>query len=62
LQGKNITSNDAASNIVKFIALKHFVPIAVDDVKKIQGEIKFEIAQGDLFYADEKKILVGAGS
>lgn len=60
-QGKNIVTKDAVTNLVNFVALKHFVPLAVDDAKKIKGDLKFDIAEsfqnGDIFYADRKEIL-----
>ena len=66
LQGKNVFSKEVITNLIHFIALKHLVPISVDDIKKIEGKIKFDVAKGkllnglqkgDIYYADQKKIL-----
>ena len=76
LQSKNFLRKEVITNLIHFIALKHLVPISVDDVKKIEGKIRFDIARGnvpqeleksfrereelqkgDIYYADQKKIL-----
>ncbi len=69
LRGEKIFSKETVGNLVKFISLKHLVPLAVDDLEKIKGKITFDVAtdkdtnkekslhQGDLFYRDDKKML-----
>ncbi len=70
LQGKSAAARDVLTNIVHYLALKHIVPFAVDDFKKINKELIFSIATGKekknllqklaagmLYYRDSKTVL-----
>ena len=70
LQRKKIAVTNVVTNILNYIALKHIIPIGVDDTAEVQGDITFSVAtgkekkgvlqklkQGELYYHDEKGIL-----
>jgi len=70
LQRKKIAATNVVTNILNYIALKHIIPIGVDDTAEVQGDITFSVAtgkekkgvlqklkQGELYYHDEKGIL-----
>lgn len=64
-KGSKITTSDTLTNIARYISLKYFVPVAVDDYDKLHGNITFSIAngtkshvkKGNLFYHDNKEVL-----
>ena len=62
---RSIIEKDPITNIVKSVALKHFIPYGLDDFEKTTGDITFKIAKGkekrgilrkikkgDLYYKD----------
>ena len=70
LQRKKIAATNVVTNILNYIALKHIIPIGVDDTAEVQGDLTFSVAtgkekkgvlqklkQGELYYHDEKGIL-----
>ena len=70
LQRKKIAVTNVVTNILNYIALKHIIPIGVDDTAEVQGDLTFSVAtgkekkgvlqklkQGELYYHDEKGIL-----
>ncbi len=70
LQNKSIVAKHSLVNILKYLSLKYIVPFGVDDLDKVQGNIKFSLAagkekikivskvkKGDLVYADKKGLL-----
>ncbi len=72
LSRKSVVAKDTVSNLVKSVALKHIVPLAMDDLDKVEGDIFFDLAKGtekksiltkfekdDLYYRDNKGILGG---
>lgn len=67
---QKIAAKDTATNLVKALSLRYVVPMGVDDLDKIQGNIEFRIAagseevgwflllkKGTLYYRDAQKIL-----
>lgn len=46
LKNKKITAKDTLTNIINYLSLQHVVPIGVDDLKKIKGDLHFCISQG----------------
>ena len=70
ISGRTVASKDVLTNIMKYIALKHIIPLGVDDFEKIEGDVTFtlskgtekvnfvqKIKKGALFYRDRKKVL-----
>jgi DNA/RNA-binding domain of Phe-tRNA-synthetase-like protein len=70
LKQKTVVANDVLTNLIKYISLKRIVPIAVDDMDKILGDLTFSLAsgwergrvlknleKGTLYYKDEKSVL-----
>ena len=70
LQGKSIAGNNVITTLAHYLSLKYLVPIGVDDLHKIRGNITFAIATGKekvgllrrikpgaLCYHDEKRVL-----
>lgn len=46
LKKKSITAKDTLTNIINYLSLRHIVPIGIDDIKKIKGNLRFNIATG----------------
>jgi DNA/RNA-binding domain of Phe-tRNA-synthetase-like protein len=70
LKKKRVSTNNVISNIFRYLSLKHIVPYALDDFDKIEGDLKFSLANGkekikwlnkleknNLFYGDEKRVI-----
>ncbi len=70
LQRKKIAANNVVTNILNYIALKHIIPLGIDDPVAMQGNITFSLATGkerrgvlqklhlgDIYYRDGKGIL-----
>tara|TARA_Y100000310_G_C20595428_1_gene770258 strand:+ start:607 stop:1293 length:687 start_codon:yes stop_codon:yes gene_type:complete len=70
LKGKTTSTKDTLTNLVNYISLKNIVPVGVDDLKDLEGEITFAVASGEekvgvlsklkrgaLFYKDDKGVL-----
>ncbi len=65
LDKKNIAAAEVVTNIVRYLSLKHLIPLAVDDAAKIKGSVTFAIARrskqkarkGELYYHDEQQML-----
>jgi len=47
LENKSVKVKDTLTNLLSYLSLKYVVPIGVDDVKKIDKEISFDIAKGN---------------
>lgn len=46
LQHKSVAARDTLTNLLRYISLKHIIPINADDVSKIKGDITFAVATG----------------
>ncbi len=46
LQGKNLETQTAITNLVRYISLKYLIPLAVDDCAKIKGNLQFDVVSG----------------
>lgn len=57
LNHKNVVAKDTATNLLRYLALKHIVPASADDLEKIAGELTFALRKKDLYYRDAKKVL-----
>tara|TARA_Y100000310_G_C20626372_1_gene786128 strand:+ start:229 stop:894 length:666 start_codon:yes stop_codon:yes gene_type:complete len=70
LKNKTVADNEVLTNLLRYISLKYFVPIGVDDQEKVQGNLTFELATGKekisplktikkeaLYYHDQKNVL-----
>jgi len=57
LRRQKLKTRDTATALLRYLALKHLVPFGADDLRKLQGDLNFEIQKGDLRYRDAKKIL-----
>lgn len=70
LAKKTVATKDVLTNLVRYIALKNIVPLAVDDLAKVEGDLNFSMAKGGekvsilknlkkdaLYYRDSKKVL-----
>ncbi len=63
LHYQNITAKDTTSALLRYLALKHIVPVGADDPAKIKGKITFTISagkkikKGELYYHDDKNVL-----
>ena len=70
ISGRTVASKDVLTNIIKYIALKHIIPLGIDDFEKIEGDLTFtlskgtekvnfiqKIKKGALFYRDRKKVI-----
>ncbi|MDP3698934.1 MAG: hypothetical protein Q8R47_05075 [Nanoarchaeota archaeon] len=57
LHRQNFKTKDTVTALLRYIALKHIIPFGADDPAKVKGELIFEVADKDLRYRDEKRIL-----
>ena len=67
LAKKNIVATDAVRNIVRYLSLKHILPLSADDRHALKGNITFGVAphrekisdlkKGELYYRDQKGIV-----
>src|SRR3989344_5760429 len=57
LRKQSIKSKDTVTALLRYLALKHIVPVSADDPTKIKGDISFEVNKNDLCYRDAKRIL-----
>src|SRR3989344_2921592 len=57
LQHQKIEAKDTITAVVRYLSLKHIIPVGVDDPAKLQGDITFDTKKGDICYHDAKKIL-----
>ncbi len=63
LHHQNIEAKDTVTILLRYLALKHIIPVGADDPSKIKERITFAISagkkvkKGELYYHDEKKIL-----
>ena len=57
LQHQKIEAKDTITAVVRYLSLKHIIPVGVDDPAKLNGDISFEMKNGDLWYRDAKKML-----
>ncbi|MBT4651404.1 hypothetical protein HOC13_02670 [Candidatus Woesearchaeota archaeon] len=70
IKNKKIISSDVCTNLTNYLSLKHLVPLAIDNLDKLQGDLIFQLAKkkskkttlknlqkGDLYYQDDKGIL-----
>jgi len=57
LRKQSIKTKDTITALLRYLALKHIVPIGADDPTKVKGNIIFEVKKDDLYYRDAKRIL-----
>ena len=68
LNKKGIVEKDTCTNLIHYLSLKHIVPIGMDDVHLIKGNITFALGtgkekykpilhQGELYYHDAAQLL-----
>ncbi|HLD00240.1 MAG TPA: phenylalanine--tRNA ligase beta subunit-related protein [Candidatus Nanoarchaeia archaeon] len=70
LAGKNVLAANTLTNLVRYLSLKHLIPLAVDDLDEVEGNLNFKISQGGekmsliwrlkknvLYYRDDRGIL-----
>lgn len=70
LAGRTIAGSDTIGNVIRYIALKYLIPLGVDDLNKIEGDLQFDavksagrkgvwgsLKQSDLYYKDNKGVL-----
>ncbi|MDO8511554.1 MAG: hypothetical protein Q7S55_05315 [Nanoarchaeota archaeon] len=57
LRKQKLETKDTVTALLRYLALKHIVPIGADDPTKIKGDITFEVKKEDLQYRDAKKVL-----
>ena len=70
LRKKDVRTNNVMTNLIRYLSLKHLVPIGIDDVAQVRGNLTFGIAQGAervdfihtlkrgaFYYRDERGIL-----
>jgi len=70
LSNKSVKAKDSLTNVLRYLSLQHVVPMGVDNLGKIKGELNFDIAKGRerinaltylkrgaFFYRDNKGIL-----
>jgi len=70
IKKRKISTKDVLTNVVRYLSLKHIIPVGVDDLDKIEGNINFSMATGrekrsllknlnagDLFYSDRESVL-----
>ena len=55
LNHKNVVAKDTATNLLRYVVLKHIVPVSADDMKNISRELTFALRKNDLYYRDAKK-------
>ena len=46
LNRKNLVTNSIVTNIVRYVSLKHLIPISADDVDLMKGGVVFKISHG----------------
>ena len=70
LARNQVVAHNTLTNILRYVTLRHLVPIGVDDVRKVRGNLTFSLAQGHerahvfarvkrgaLFYRDQQGVL-----
>lgn len=63
LHQQNIEAKDTVTAVLRYLALKHIIPVGGDDPAKIKGGMTFAIStgkkvkKGELYYHDDKNIL-----
>lgn len=67
LAKKSVVAKDATTNLVRYLSLKHILPVGVDDRRTIHGNLAFALATRDekklrvkkreLYYHDEKGVI-----
>ncbi len=67
LSKKSVVTRDTATNLVRYLSLKHILPLGVDDRQTLQGNLAFALATPDekkirvkkkeLYYRDEKGVI-----
>lgn len=60
LRKQSVMHNDVISNLVNFVSLKRLVPIGVDDVDSLAGDVVFDIAQGTEKFGKVRRVKKGA--
>ena len=70
LKNQSIVSGNTLENLVRYLSLKHIIPLSVDDISKIQGDLTITVAkkkerisalqslhEGDIYYRDNSIII-----
>lgn len=70
LRGQSIVSGNTLENLVRYLSLKHIMPMSVDDLSKINGDLIITVAkkkerlsalkslhEGEIYYRDHSAIL-----
>jgi len=70
LHKKKVVANDTMTNLLRFLSLKNIMPMSIDDMDKIIGDIYFGVAgkkerrkvlstlkPGQIYYEDKKDVL-----
>ncbi|MBI4151424.1 hypothetical protein HY496_00510 [Candidatus Woesearchaeota archaeon] len=70
LRGKEVSTKTTITNLVRYLSLKHILPLAADDIHALKGDIQFDVVQGktkigflrrlkkgDVYYRDAARIL-----
>lgn len=67
LARKNIVAKDTVTNLVRYLSLKHILPVGVDDRRTLKGNLTFALGsrdqkqlrlrKGELYYHDQKGII-----
>ena len=57
LRKQKLQTKDTVTALLRYLTLKHIVPVGADDPTKIKGDITFEVKKEDLQYRDAKKVL-----
>ena len=57
LRKQKLQTKDTVTALLRYLALKHIVPFGTDDLRKVKGDITFEVKKEDLQYRDAKIIL-----
>lgn len=70
LKRKSVSTRNCLTNLLRYVSLKHIIPLGVDDLHKLEGNLTFDVSKGGekkdvlrnlkagaIYYYDQKKIL-----
>lgn len=60
LKNKKVAVDNTLTNIINYLSLKHIIPMSVDDLSKINGDLTFGVATGKENVSLLKKLRAGA--
>ena len=56
LRKRNVQAKDTLTNLLRYLSLRHIIPFGVDDTDKLEGNLTFSVASGNIVISNIVKM------